>query len=105
MSYLTDGFVGCLPLSEGDESVASVEPGHGVHHEPQVPDGAALFEEGDELVLVHVAGNLPAEYFTAVSRGVALPIWRRPAVLPLARGHVQLVPGPLQDLANLNVIN
>ena len=24
-SYLTDGFVGCLPLSEGDESVAPVD--------------------------------------------------------------------------------
>ena len=40
-----------------------------------------------------------------VSRGVAAlrPLWRRPAVLPLPRGHVQLVPGPLQDLFDLKI--
>ena len=29
--------------------------------------------------------------------------WRRPAVLPLPRGHVELVPGALQDLPNLQI--
>ena len=42
-----------------------VESRHGVHHEPEVPDGAALLEEGDQLVLVEVARDLPAEHFTA----------------------------------------
>ena len=82
-----------------------VESGHGVHHEPEVPDGSALFEEGDQLVLVEVARDLPAEHFTAVSRWVALPVGRRTAVLPLPRGHVQLVTRPLQDRTDLQINN
>ena len=56
--YLTDGFVGGLPLGEGDKRVAPVESGHGVHHEPEVPDGAALLEQRDQLVLVQVTRDL-----------------------------------------------
>ena len=55
--------------------LSPVESRHGVHHEAEVPDGAALLEERDQLVLVEVPRDLPAEHFTAVARGVAtLPV-------------------------------
>lgn len=38
-----------------------VKPGHGVHHEPEVPDLAALLEQGDQLVLVHVLWDFATE--------------------------------------------
>ena len=62
MLYLSDGFVRGVAVGECDEGVAAVEAGHGVHHEPQVPDGAALLEQGDQVVFVQIAGDLTAKY-------------------------------------------
>ena len=54
-SYLFDGLLGCFRRGERDESVAAIQIGQRVHHETEVPDGSALFEQGDELVFVNVA--------------------------------------------------
>lgn len=54
-SYLVDGLLSCFRGCKRDERVAAIQIGQGVHHEPQVPDGSALFEQGDELVFVNVA--------------------------------------------------
>ena len=40
---------------------ASVKTCHGVHHQPQIPDCAALFEQGDEFVLKDILGDFPTE--------------------------------------------
>ena len=39
-----------------------VEAGHGVHHQPEVPHVTTPLEERNQLVLVHVLRDLPAEY-------------------------------------------
>lgn len=72
-----------LPRGEGDEGVAAVGARHGVHHEAQVPDGAAPLKQGDQLVLVHVLGDLAAEHLAAGAGRAPLPAGRRPAVLAL----------------------
>ena len=70
--YLSDGFVRGVSVGECDEGVAAVEAGHGVHHEPQVPDGAALLEQGDQVVFVQIAGDLSAEYLK--DKGIEIKI-------------------------------
>jgi len=59
--YLSDCLVGLVSGGEGDESVAAVHAGHGVHHQTEVPDLAALLEQRDQVVLVDVARNLATE--------------------------------------------
>ena len=59
--YLSDCFVGLVSGCECDECVASVHSGHGVHHQAKVPDLAALLEQGNQVVLVNVAGDFAAE--------------------------------------------
>lgn len=82
-SHLVHGALRGLARGEGDEGVAAVGAGHGVHHEAQVPDDAAALEQRDELVLVHVLGDLAAEHLAAGTRRAALPPGWRPAVLTL----------------------
>lgn len=82
-AHLLHGALRGLARGEGHEGVPAVGAGHGVHHEAQVPDGPAALEQRDELVLVHVLGDLPAEHLAAGARRAALPPGRRPAVLPL----------------------
>jgi hypothetical protein len=41
---------------------------------------------------------------TAAARGGALPARGRAAILPLARGHVQAVPGTVQDQLDLILV-
>lgn len=78
-----DGSLRGVARGERDEGVAAVGAGHGVHHEAQVPDGAAALEQRDQLVLVHVLGDLAAEHLAAGARRAALPARRRTAVLAL----------------------
>jgi hypothetical protein len=59
--YLSDGLVGLVAGREGDEGVAAVHAGHRVHHEAEIPDLAALLEQGNQVTLVNVARNLAAE--------------------------------------------
>jgi len=59
--YLSDGFVSFVSGCEGDKSVTPVHPGHGVHHETQVPDLPALLEQRNQIVLVNVARDLATE--------------------------------------------
>ena len=60
--YLSDSFLSRVSGGEGDEGVAPVEAGHGVHHQAEVPDGAALFEQRNQIALVYVAWNLATKY-------------------------------------------
>ena len=53
--------MGLVSGCEGDESVTPVHSGHGVHHETQVPDLAALLEQRNQIILVNVARDLAAE--------------------------------------------
>ena len=55
-----------LLVGEGDEAVAATETGHGVHHETQVPDRAALLEQRDEFVLEHLSRDLSAVALAAL---------------------------------------
>lgn len=82
-THLVHGALRGLARGEGHEGVAAVGARHGVHHEAQVPDDAAALEQRDELVLVHVLGDLAAEHLAAGARRAALPAGRRPAVLTL----------------------
>ncbi len=43
-------------------------------------------------------------HLTAVARGGSVPAWRWTPVLPLARRHVQAVPGPVQDQLDLVLV-
>lgn len=81
--YLLHGALRGVARGEGDEGVAAVGARHGVHHEAQVPDGAAALEQRYELVLEHVLGDLAAEHLAAGAGRAALPARRRPAVLAL----------------------
>lgn len=85
-AHLLHGALRGLARREGHEGVAAVGARHGVHHEAQVPDGAAALEQRDELVLVHVFGDLPAEHLAAGARRTAFPPGRRPSVLALTCG-------------------
>lgn len=82
-AHLLHGALRGLTRRERHEGVAAVGARHGVHHEAQVPDGAAALEQRDELVLVHVLRDLPAEHLAAGARRAALPPGRRPTVLAL----------------------
>ena len=64
MLYLSDCFVGLVSGGESDKRVATVHAGHGVHHQTEVPDLAALLEQRDQVVLVDVARNLATEDLT-----------------------------------------
>ena len=55
--YLAHSLLSSISGSKGDKCVASVEAGHGVHHEPEVPNGATFFKQWYQLTLVHVARN------------------------------------------------
>lgn len=84
VTNLLHGSLRGLAGGEGDEGVPPVGARHGVHHEPQVPDGAATLEQRYQLVFVHILGYLPAEHLAAGARRAALPAGRRTAVLALA---------------------
>ena len=55
--YLAHSLLSSISGSKGDKCVASVEAGHGVHHEPEIPNGATFFKQWYQLTLVHVARN------------------------------------------------
>lgn len=88
--YLLNGTQRGITTGESNEGVAAVGARHGVHHEAEVPDGAAALEERNELVLVHVLGDLAAEHLAAGARRPALPAGRRPTVLPLTCTGIKL---------------
>lgn len=83
VAYLVHGPLRGVPGGEGDEGVAAVGTRHGVHHESQVPDSAAAFEQRYEFVLVHVLGDLAAEHLAAGARRAPLPPGRRTPILAL----------------------
>ena len=60
--YLLDGLLCARLVDVGDEAVAAAEARQRVHHQPQVPDGAALLKQRDQLVLKHVLRDLPTEH-------------------------------------------
>lgn len=82
-THLLHGALRGVARGEGDEGVSAVGAGHGVHHEAQVPDGAAALEQRDELVLVHVLGDLAAEHLAAGAGRAAFPPRRRTPVFAL----------------------
>ena len=55
--YLAHSLLSSISGSKGDKCVASVEAGHGVHHEPEIPNGATFFKQWYQLTLVHIARN------------------------------------------------
>lgn len=87
-SHLLHGPLGGLPRGEGDEGVPAIGARHGVHHESQIPNGAAALEQRDKLILVHVLGNLPAEHLAAGAGRAALPARRRSAIFALPCNNV-----------------
>lgn len=46
-------------LAVGEEGVASVLAGHGVHHQTQIPDLARRLEQGDQRVFEQVVRDVP----------------------------------------------
>ena len=62
--YLSHSLLSSVSGGKGDKCVAPVEARHRVHHETEVPDLAALFEERNQLALVHVARDFATEYLT-----------------------------------------
>ena len=60
--YLFDRLLCSFLVHKRDEAVAAVETGHGVHHESQVPDLAALLEQRNELVFEHLLRNFTTKH-------------------------------------------
>lgn len=82
-THLVHGALRRLPRGERNERVPSVRARHGVHHEPQVPDGPTALEQRYQFVLVHVLGYLPAEHLAAGAGRAALPPGRRTPIFTL----------------------
>merc|ERR1719334_1760871 len=97
-------FVSRISGGESDESVSSVESGHGVHHQTQVPDCAALFEQRDQITLINVSWNLATKYFTAIARRFTFPTWWGSAKLSLPSGNVERISGSLQDFLDFGLV-
>lgn len=81
---LFDSVLGGLASRERDEGVASIGAGHRVHHQSQIPNGAALLEQRNEFVLEHVFGDFAAKHFAADARRAGVPVRWRTTILALA---------------------
>ena len=110
-----------LLVGEGDEAVAATETGHGVHHETQVPDRAALLEQRDEFVLEHLSRDLAAEhlqapwcrnidetflmafssYLVSGSGLFGVVAGRGSAILALTHSHVERITGSIENFLQL----
>lgn len=51
---LFNSFLCSLLRGESNKGISSVETSEGFHHEPEVPDDAALLEEGHQLIFKHI---------------------------------------------------
>lgn len=61
-THQLDRHLGGLFGAERDEGVAAVQAAQRVHHQPEVPDGPRLLEQGNQLVFEQVPGNLSNKY-------------------------------------------
>ena len=113
--YLAHSLLSSIAGGEGDKCVASIEACHGIHHESEVPNGAAFFKQRYQITLIHVLGNFATKYlqkfaitskfqskivkntyFTACRGTVPLPFWWRTSIFSLSCGDVKFVSGSVQ---------
>jgi hypothetical protein len=77
--------LGSIPVGECDKCISSVLTGHGVHHQPQIPDQATFFKQGDEFVFVHVTWNLATEDLQAFDKKTKIKLGYMEMVELIAR--------------------
>lgn len=84
LPYLLYGDLRGVARRKRDKGIAPIGAGHRVHHQPQIPYRAALFEERDQLVFVQVLWNFAAEHLASGSGRATVPAWRRTSVFSLS---------------------